>query len=160
MPLSGIDMVNRDFEDENSLEDEFEPEPVGAPAQVETKNKCEKLLQTINEIKTKAEQYGVKVEYEQNGLVTEIKLHIPLKRKGLTKTKVEVTSMLVSIKRGDFSVDFMPPENVIVAFTDENDYPMEEYVFPRVIFTATIEDDEIIASIHYNDCEWFEEQVH
>ena len=145
---------------DGSLEDEFEPEPVSTPVQVETQNKCEKLLQTINEIKARAEQYGVKVEYEQNGLVVEVKLHIPLKRGGLTKTKVEVTSMWTYIKRGDFSIDFMPPKDVIIAFTDENDYPIEEYVFPRVIFTATIEDDEIIASIHYNDCEWFEEQAH
>ena len=129
-------------------------------AQVEVQSRCQKLIQTINEIKAKAEQYGVKVEYEQNGLVIEIKLHIPLKRRGLTKTKVKVTSMWTHIKRGDFSIDFMPPENVMVALTDENDYPIETYAFPRVIFTATIEDNEVIATIHYNDCEWFEEQVH
>ena len=125
-------------------------------AQVETQSRCQKLVQTINEIKAKAKQYGVTVEYEQNGLVTKIKLRIPLKSRGLTKTKVEITSMWAYIKRGDFHVDFMPPKGVMVVFTDENDYPIEEYVFPRVIFTAIIEDNEVVVLIHYNNCEWFE----
>ena len=62
-----------------------------------------------------------------------------------------MSNMWVYVQRDEFLIGYMTPKDDSVVIIDD-----EYFVFPKAIFMAFVENNEVTVEISYNDCEKYE----